>query len=172
MPRRSAIPRRPRKQGTRLSLRQQAAKVRGFAAISRVRRGESKSLSAAARAEGTSVRSIRRLLPAALLQDRPGGRIRVKAGDSYSWPVEVVTDLGAVVVNARGSRERELAGRHRSVFNQVLGRELPSSALEEFRNKRVGGHKLISDPDQLFTLAEGGELDQLDALYISPETRG
>jgi hypothetical protein len=54
----------------------------------------------------------------------------------------------------------------------VLRRDLPASALEEFRGKTVGGHVLISDPDLLFTLAKGGELEQLDALYVSPETRG
>jgi hypothetical protein len=46
------------------------------------------------------------------------------------------------------------------------------SILQQFRGKKVGGHELISDADRLFTLVEGGELDQLDALYVSPETRG
>lgn len=160
------------KTAARLSPRQEKAKIRGLAAINRVRRGKSRSLSSAAAAEGTSVRTMRRLLPAALLQDRPGGRIRVKAGDPYSAPVEIVTDVGAVVVNARGSRQRELAGRHRAVWTKVLPGELPPRALEEFRGKTVGGHKLISDPNRLFILAEGGELDQLDALYVGPETRG
>jgi hypothetical protein len=112
------------------------------------------------------------LLPAALLQDRPGGRIRVKAGDPYSASVEIVTELGAVVVKARGSRERELAGRHRSLWLRVLRGELPPNALEEFRGAKVGGRELLSDPDRLFTLAEGGGLEQLDALYVSPETGG
>lgn len=153
----------------RLSPQQQEARLRGLAAINRVRRGESKSLSSAARAEGTSVGTIRRLLPAALLQHRPGGRIRVKAGDPYSALVKIITDMGAVVVSARGSRERELAGRHRSVLGRVLQGELPPSALEEFRGVKVGGRELVSDYDQLRSLGEG-ILDQLDALYVAPET--
>lgn len=172
MHRRNAIPGPQRKTGARLSPRQQEAKVRGLAAINRVRRGESKSLSSAARAEGTSVRTIRRLLPAALLKPRPGGRIRVKAGDPYSARVQITTDQGPLDVDARGSRQRELAGRHRAVSTKVLRGELPPRALEEFRGKKVGGYELISDPDRLFTLVEGGELDQLDALYVSPETSG
>ena len=156
----------------RLTTRQQEAKVRGFAAINRVKRSLSKTLSAAARAEGTTVRAIRRLLPSALLQDRPGGRIRVKAGDPYSQSVEIVTHLGAEVVRARGSRERELAGRHRSAWTRVLGRELPPTALEEFRGQKVGGRELLSDPDRLFTLAKAGVLEQLGALYVSPGSQG
>lgn len=148
---------------------QQEARVRGFAAINRVRRGESKTLSAAARAERTTVRSIRKNLPAALMQGGPGRRIRVKAGDPYSTLVGIMTDSGPLDANARGSRQRELAGRHRSVWMKVLGNKLPPSALEQFRGARVGGHELISDPDLLFMLANTGVLDHLDILYVSPD---
>jgi len=58
------------------------------------------------------------------------------------------------------------------VYFKVLGHELSAGTLAEFHGKTVGGHKLISDPDKLFTLAKGGELDQLNALYVGPETRG
>lgn len=149
--------------------RMQEAKVRGLAAINRVRRGESKTLSAAARAEGTSVRSIRRYLPAALSSGRPGRRIRVKAGDSYSALVQITIHAGPIDVKARGSRQRELAGRHHSVWTKVLGNKLPPSALEQFRGVRVGGHELLSDPDRLFTLAHDGVLDHLDIVYVSPD---
>lgn len=172
MTRRRRISRAPRKTKARLTRRRQKARLRGFAAINLVRRGKVESLSAAARAEGTTVKTIRRLLPGALVRQRRRGHISVKASDHYSERVEIVTDLGPLNATAHGSRERELAGRHRSVYVKVLRRELPVSALEEFRGKTVGGHTLISDPDQLFTLAKGGELDQLDALYVSPETRG
>ncbi len=155
-----------------LSRRQQTTKLRGFAAINRIRRGEAKSLTQAALAEGTTVRSIKKNLPAALAQGHPGGRIRVKAGDPYSAPVEIITDLGVIVVKARGSRQRQLAGRHHSIAVKVLDGKLPPSALEQFREMRVGGHVLISDPDRLFELLRGGELSQLDAVYVSPETRG
>ena len=45
----------------------------------------------------------------------------------------------------------------------------PASLLEEFRGKRVGGHELITDLDQLSVLAEAGVLSQLDSLYATPE---
>lgn len=148
---------------------QEAAKVRGLAAINRVRKGQSKTLSEAARAESTTVKEIRKLLPGALAKQRPGGRIRVKAGDTYSARVEILTATGPLVVRAHGSRERDLAGLHRLVAVRVLSGKEPASALRQFRGKKVGGHKLISDFNQLRGLALAGVLGQLDTLYASPE---
>jgi hypothetical protein len=141
--------------------------MRGFAAINLVRRGKSKTLSAAARAERTTIRSIRKNLPAALMQG-PGRRIRVKAGDPYSTLVGIMTDSGPLDAKARGSRQRELAGRHRSVVTKVLAGKLPPTALEQFRGMQIGGHELLSDADRLFTIAKSGL--PLDALYVSPGT--
>jgi hypothetical protein len=71
------------------------------------------------------------------------------------------------VATAHGSRQRELAGQHRATFMRVLaGKESPS-ALEQFRDKRVGGHELLSDYTRLVTFAKAGVLGQLDALYVS-----
>lgn len=170
MRRRKSKPGTARKKGAQLSPLQQMAKVRGLAAINRVRRGESKTLSHAARIEGTTLRTVRRLLPAALLRGRPGTRIHVKAGDSYSARVEIITDLGPLVVNARGSRERELAGRHRTAFIQVLRRQEPASILDQFLGKTVGGRELISVFDRHSAFVQAGVLEQLDSLYVSPET--
>ena len=162
----------PKTKRSRRGDKRQDERIRGLAAINRVRRGESDSLTAAARAEGTSVEFIKRELPEALLPSRPGERLRVRATDPYSALVGILTDSGAAEVLARGSYERELAGRHRAVWMKVLQGELPPSALEEFRGKSVGGRQLLSDPDRLFVLAEAGVLNQLDALYASPEISG
>jgi hypothetical protein len=154
-----------------ISTRTQTAQVRGLNAINRVRRGQTKTLTHAARIEGTTVPTIRRLFPAAFRLGGPGGRIRVRAIDPYSAWVEIITDQGPLEANARGSRQRELAGRHRAVVTRVLRGEEPASALKQFRRKKVGGHELLSDFDRLSALVEGGALDQLDSLYVSPETR-
>jgi len=168
MPRkRNSTVARSTRSSPRLTVHQQEEKVRGLTAINRYRRGDAKSLSAAARGEGTTVRAIRKLLPAAITQDRPGSRIRVKASDRYSARVEIMTDQGPLVTTARGSRQRELAGRHRATFMRVLkGQELPS-ALEQYRGKKVGGYVLISDYELLSTFAQAGVLGQLDTLYVS-----
>jgi len=170
MRRRKSITRTKHVAKARRTRRQQETGVRGLAAIGRVRRGESPNVTHAATAEGTTVKSIRQLFPAALIQDRPGGRIRVKTSDRYSARVEIMTDSGPLVVTAHGSRQRELAGRHRATYMQVLRGKEPASALEQFRGKKVGGHELISDFDQLSVLAQAGVVDQLDSLYVSPDT--
>lgn len=143
--------------------------MRCLAAINRYRRGESRSVSAAARAEGTTVRAIRALVPAAITQDRRGGRICVKARDRYSAKVQILRDEGAITTTARGSRERELAGQHRSTVMRVLRGVEPKSALEQYRGKRVGAHELVSDYAQLVLLANAGVVGQLEPLYVSPD---
>jgi hypothetical protein len=108
-----------------------------------------------------------RWIPGAIEKDRSTGRLRVKATDRYSERVEIVTDSGALVVTARGSRQRQLAGQHRATYRAVFDREKPPSALEPFRGKKVGGHELLSDYERLKMLAKAGVLGQLDTLYVS-----
>jgi hypothetical protein len=151
------------------SRRQEEALVRAFGAINRFKKGKSKTLSAAAIAEHTTVKTIKQLLPTALVQDRPGGPIRAKAADPYSARVEIITSDGPLVVTARGSRERELAGRHRATVLRVLRNDEPASALDQFRGKSVGGHALITDIKDLSEPAHGGALDQLASLYVTPD---
>ena len=86
--------------------------------------------------------SIKRLVPSALLPSKRGERLRVRASDRYRQSVQILTDEGATVVTARGSRERELAGQHRATCFGVLEGKLPASALKRFRGKKVGGRKL------------------------------
>jgi hypothetical protein len=50
---------------------------------------------------------------------------------------------------------------------QVLRGHKPLSALDEFQGKRVGGHELMADFDQLSLHARAGALTQLDSLYVS-----
>jgi hypothetical protein len=164
-PKKAARNRRSR----RLTARQQEEKVLCLAAINRYRRGEAKSVSAAARAEGTTLRAIRTLVPAAIIQDRPGGRIRVRASDRYSARVQVLTNHGALSITARGSRQRELAGQHRATVLRVLRNEEPPTALEAYRGKKIGGHELISDYELLSSFAQAGDVGQLGSLYVSPE---
>jgi hypothetical protein len=154
----------------RLTARQQAEAVRVFAALNRVRRGEAKSPTGAARVEGTTLRAMRRVAPDALVQDRPGGRIRVKPTDRYSAKVQILTNQGVLSVTARGSRQRELAGQHRATYLRVLQGKEPPSALKRYRGKKIGGHELISDYELLLSFAQAGDVGQLDSLYVSPDT--
>lgn len=159
-------PKRSRRQN---SPRNQEARVRRLAVINGVRRGKYKTVSAGARAEGTAVASTKRSFPAAFLPSKRGERLRVRASDRYSASVEILTDSGAVVVTAYGSRERELAGQHRAAYLRVLRGDESDSILRTFRRKTVGGHRLLTNPERLFELAHGGVVDNLAPLYVNPE---
>ena len=79
------------------SRRQQAEKVRVLAAVNRVRRRTAGNrLRGRSGAEGTTLPTMRRVAPDALVQDRPGGRIRVKRTDRYSAEVQILTLEGAL----------------------------------------------------------------------------
>lgn len=160
---------KPTQRSRFLTPRQQEERVKCLAAINRVRRGNAKTLSAAVRAEGTTVRAIRALVPAAISQGRRGGRIHVKPSDRYSAKVQILANEGALTTTARGSRERDLAGQHRATFMRVLQGLEPKSALERYRGKKVGGHELVSDYAQLVLLAKAGVVGQLEPLYMSPD---
>ncbi len=160
-------PKRSRRQN---SPRNQEARVRRLAVINGVRRGKYKTVSAGARAEGTTVASTKRSFPAAFLPSKRGERLRVRPSDRYSAIVEILEDSGTVAhVVAHGSRERELAGQHRATYFGVFEGKLPASALKRFRGKKVGGRKLLTNPERLFELAHGGEPDKLGPLYVNPE---
>ena len=162
--------RQARRSRPRNSRRVGEARIRDFAAINGVRKGKYDSLSVAALAEGTTVQSIKRLLPGALLPSRPGKAIRVRATDRYTQLVQILDSSGQVAqVVAHGSRERELSGQHRATCMGVLDGRLPATALKRFRGKKVGGRKLLTNPERLFALAHGGVVDNLAPLYVSPE---
>lgn len=160
--------RRSKPSSAKLVAKQEQTKIRSLAAVNGVRTGRFPTLTAAAKAEGTTVKSIRKTVPAALIKRRPGQPIRVKAGDPYSAKVRILTNNGEVVVKARGSRQRRLAAEHRKVYDLVLGNKLPASALEQFRGRKIGGHELLADYEELRTQAQAGVLDQLKNLYVSP----
>ncbi len=127
------------------------------------------SPSAAARAAGTTLRTMKRLAGYTLVQDRPRGPIRVKPTDRYPAKVEILEKgVGPGVVTARGSRQRELAGKHRAVYTRVLQGIDPPSTLVQFRGKKVGYR---GSPDQTPSRSEAG-LDASDNIHVPTEGEG
>jgi hypothetical protein len=158
---------KPRKGKTRRSNPKTLLLV--FEALNLSRR-KKMSPTAAAKAAGTTLSTMKRLVPDALVQDHPGGPVRVKRSDRYTAKVEILEKgVGPSVVTARGSRQRDLAGQHRAVYMRVLGNVDPPSVLDQFRGKKVGGRELMSDYTELTSWARRGVLDQLDTLYVSPD---
>lgn len=152
---------------TSLTRREQDERIKCLDALNLYRQGKAKTVSAAARMAGTNLRSMRRWVPLAINKDPRSGRLLIKASDRYSEQVEILTNSGALVVTARGSRQRQLAGQHRATYMAIAKNERPASALEEFRGKKVGGHELLSDYQRLIMFAKAGVLGKLDALYVS-----
>ena len=161
--------RQSQKETKRVFARQRYERDRVFEALNLYRSGKAKSAYAAARMAKTTLRTMKRRMPEALSQDRPGGRIRIKARDPYPAKVQILTHEGAITAVARGSRQRELAGQHRATFMRVLQGVEPKTALEQYRGKKVGGYELLSDYQQLRLFARAGILGQLDTLYVSPD---
>jgi hypothetical protein len=152
---------------SRRSASQVSERLRTFEAANLYRQGKARSVSSAAHMARTNLKALWRWIPDAIKKDPQSGRLRIKASDRYSERVEILTDTGALVATARGSRQRQLAGQHRATYLDIVHNRKPASALEEFHGKKVGGHELLSDYERLRTLAKAGVLGQLDTLYVS-----
>ena len=157
MPRRNAKPR---------NQREAEAKERALATVARMRR-EGVSLSAAAKAEGTHPKTVRRYAGSALRQECPGGHCRVAASDKIGRTLNFLTPEGPVAITVRDSRVASQIGEHANAVKTYRNTG-DTSALEKFRGKsfRAGGvtHKFITDPDILDELAKAGVLE-IEGLY-------
>jgi hypothetical protein len=78
----------------------------------------------------------------------------------------IPTALGNVPIVVRGSRQASRLGRYMSAVGKYL-RTGETGALEEFEGKSIGGHRLITDPETLSSLAQAGALE-LDQIYALP----
>jgi hypothetical protein len=141
---------------------------RAFKALAKTRRDEL-SFSAAARAEHVSLRTALKYVGEYLRRRRSkGGRVRyvpIKS-DRAVRNMFVLTPLGHVAIKVRGSRDASLIGKHSAAVNKFL-RTGDESVLAPFRDKRVAGRELITNPQLLSKLADAGAL-RLDDLYAVP----
>jgi hypothetical protein len=80
----------------------------------------------------------------------------------------IPTPHGTTPVVIRGSEQASQLGRYMSAVGQFL-KSGKTDALEEFEGQSIAGHKLITDPDALSSLAQAGELE-LDQIYALPES--
>ena len=148
----------------RLTTTQFEARKRAFAAARRIRQGESPT--AAARREGTTVRTLKKtfgadLKPGAggrleLTRDRALRRVRVlaKSDTPFRTPYRIM-DLSR--------REASIAGRHASAVGHYVDTG-DSSRLGEFEGVRVQGVELETDLDVIDDLA-GLDLLSFEDLY-------
>lgn len=142
-------------------IKKQALRQRALAVISRMRR-RGESLSKAARTLGTTPRTVRKLI-GKQLRKTASGRYSVKESDRLTRELNVFGPDGYEIVSVRSFRQAQLASEHLNAVGRFL-RTGDTEWLKPFRGKRIGGIKLLTDPDRLNQFADA-DLVKLDGLY-------
>ena len=148
MPRQKTILRNER--ASKLSQRSFAARDRALHALADMRHGSSSSQ--AARDNGVSIRTLKKYAGSALLQDRPGGRIRATKSDRLVRYVQIPGPFGPIEIAARGSKEASDAARYDAAVNRYLRGDL--KALAPWLGKKIGGVELVTAGPALKGLAQ------------------
>lgn len=131
------------------------------------KRRTGETLTAAAREEHIDARTVRKYLGIEL-RGFVAGRTRPTSADRRRRRMLVPTPRGPAPVTIHGSNQASQLGRYMSAVGKFL-RTGDTDALDEFEGQSIAGHPLITDPDTLSSLAQGGAL-QLDAIYALPES--
>lgn len=142
---------------------QSPKRQRALAVLARTRsRGE--SLSAAARHERTTSRTVLRIIPKQFKRSS-SGRYTPTRSDTLRRDLTVLGFDGYVPVVVRSWNQAQLASAHLVAVNRFL-QTGDEEWLKPFIGKRIGGVELLADPDRLQTLGDA-DLVKLDGLYRS-----
>jgi hypothetical protein len=157
-----ATPIRSAKTFAKLNGRQRETYQRTLDALSGMRRGQ--SLDLAAREAGTTPRTVRRYVGAAV--KRQGSRY-VLGRDRLVRPAMRVLSSGCVErVDGLGRRDSRIAGRHANALKRYLDTG-DASELQRLRGASVGGYELETDLDVIDELAARGELEFEDIYELT-----
>jgi len=121
-------------------------------------RGEGLPLAEAAKLAGTTPETVRQYMGEALTRD-PKGRVVARPSDRLYRRMRVLTKpAGPKDLDIRSSRDATVVGKHWNAVKHHLstGDERPLAA---FKNVKVAGHFLETDPDTIEAWASRGELD-------------
>ena len=135
---------------SQLSERSFAARDRSLHALRDMRQGASPYQ--AARNNGVTVRTIKKYVGSALLQDRPGGRIRATKSDRYVRYLQIPGLHGPIEITAHGSKEASEVARYKAAVNRFLGGDV--GALAPWHGKTIAGVQLITAGRTLKSLAQ------------------
>ena len=105
------------------------------------------SLSKAARDNGVTNRTIKRYIGSALMQDRPGGRIRATKSDRLVRYLQIPGPDGPRDVTVRGSKAASEFAKYKAAINRLLRGD--SHAMAKWHGKRIAGIELITDTKTL-----------------------
>ena len=137
------------------------ARERALKALSALRHGE--SFSRAARDNGVTVRTIKRYVGSALIQDRLGGRIRARKSDRLVRYLQIPGPDGPRDVTVRGSKAASKFANYKAAVNRLLRGD--RNAMAPWHGKAIQGIELITDTK---TLVEQARQDLLPySLYRS-----
>jgi hypothetical protein len=139
---------------------------RALHVLARLRR-TGDTLTSASREEQIDPRTVRKYVGPEL-KKLSQGQTRATKSDRRKRNMLIPTSRGATPVVVRGSQEASQLGRYMSAVGQYL-KSGKTEALEEFAGQSIAGHKLITDPDALSSLAQAGALE-LDRIYVLPES--
>jgi hypothetical protein len=110
-----------------------------------MRRGD--SLSRAARDNGVTIRTIKRYLESALVQDRPGGRIRATKSDRLVRYLQIPGSDGPKDVTVRGSKAASKFANYKAAINRLLRGD--RHAMDRWHGRAIQGTQLITDTKTL-----------------------
>jgi len=127
--------------GSKVQQQNSAARDRAFKALSEMRGGA--SLSRAARGNGVTVRTVKRYLGSALMQDRPGGRIRATKSDRLVRYLQIPGHDGRRDVTVRGSKAASEFANYKAAVNRLLRGD--RHALDRWHGKTIQGIQLVTD---------------------------
>lgn len=122
-----------------------AARERAFRALAAMRRGY--TLSRAARDNGVTVRTIKRYVGPALVQDRPGGRIRTTKSDRLVRYLQIPGPDGPRDITVRGSKAASQCANYKAAINRLLRGD--RDAMAAWQGKKIAGIELITDTKTL-----------------------
>lgn len=141
---------------------------RSLAALARMRR-EGVSLRAAARAEETDSKTVKRYVGSALLQEKRG-RYRATPYDRIPRTLNHLTSQRIIPLTVRDSRTASRIAMHSNAVG-TYRKTGDSSALAQFKGKsfRVGGvvHRFVTDPDTIDLLEDADLFPAMESLYYA-----
>ena len=159
---------RIKRKSKRIRIRRGAVPRRVAAVLARMRkRGE--SLSKAARAEHSTPQTVRKFVGSQLRRSR-SGRYSPTSSDRLKREINVFGADGYEPVTVGSSKQARLASEHLIAINRFL-RTGDTKQLKPFRNKRIAGVELLTDPNRIREFAEA-DLVKLDGLYRDNRAHG
>lgn len=145
--------------------RQSIAHQKSLAVLAEVRRGE--SFNKAARRQRIKPKTVLRYVGNALYRSGPNKPWKATKTDRIPAKMTIITEHGPVFEVVKSSVERTLLSRYDIALRRWRAAENGAEQeLLTFKGQTVAGLVLITDPDVLIRLEEGGGLD-FDEFYYT-----